>query len=115
MHRNRLSFPRIAACAALLALAAVLATRGASQEAQHSYVPPTGFVPDAETASAIAEAVLAPIYGQRRIARQKPLTASLHGDRWIVMGHLPPNTLGGVAEVEIAKSDARILRVTHGR
>jgi hypothetical protein len=86
-----------------------------SQRAQHSYVPPNGFVPDAATASAVAEAVLIPIYGRGRIDRERPLTAHLRDSVWIVEGQIPRDRLGGVAHVEIAKRDARILRVTHGR
>jgi hypothetical protein len=84
-------------------------------DAGHSYVPANGFVPTAEVAVEIARAVLTPIYGGERIQRQLPLNARLMDDRWIVEGSLPPGRLGGVAHIEIAKSDGRILRVTHGR
>jgi hypothetical protein len=84
-------------------------------DAAHSYVPDNGFVPTAEVATEIARAVLTPIYGRERIERQAPLVAILDVDRWVVTGTLPPGRLGGVAQIEIAKSDGRILHVTHGR
>lgn len=75
-------------------------------------------MPDAETAIAVARAILMPIYGKETIRREEPLVAEERTDRWIVRGTLcpalPPNTcLGGTAEIEIAKSDGRIIRVIH--
>lgn len=81
-----------------------------------SYVPPNGFVPDAATAGRIAEAVWIPIYGEEKIAQEKPFKVTLKGDVWTVTGKdLPPGTVGGVAEAEVSKRDARILRVGHGQ
>lgn len=81
-----------------------------------SFVPAKGFVPDAATASRIAEAVWIPIYGEKLIAREKPFKAMLHGEVWTVTGKdLPAGWEGGVAEADISKRDGRILRVTHGQ
>lgn len=84
------------------------------------FVPPRGFVPNAETAIAVARAILIPIYGAEMIKREEPLVAEEKAERWIVRGTLcptlPPNTcLGGTAEIEITKSDGRILRVIHSQ
>jgi hypothetical protein len=79
------------------------------------YVPPAGFVPRAEVAIRIAEAVLIPIYGEQNIRGQMPLTAVLEGDVWIVTGTLPPDTAGGVARIEIRKRDGQIIHLSHGR
>jgi hypothetical protein len=76
-------------------------------------VPREGFVPDAATATRIAEAVLVPIYGARQIRSEQPLKATLRVDVWQVTGQLPAGWRGGVAVVEIAKRDARILHVSH--
>ena len=84
-------------------------------EGKHSYVPDGGYVPDAETALKIAEAVLIPIYGKETIDNEKPFEAELKGDIWYVSGRLPEGLLGGVAEIEINKNDGKILRVTHGK
>jgi hypothetical protein len=114
----RWSTVRLRTLALALAVAAgagVHAARAGSQEPSHSYMPREGFVPDAVTAARIAEAVLIPIYGARQIASQQPLSATLRGDAWHVTSQLPAGSVGGVASVEIAKSDARILRVSHGR
>jgi hypothetical protein len=81
----------------------------------HSYTPPGGFVPDAQTAIRIAQAILVPIYGDESIEREKPLVATLDGNVWTVRGTLPPGSLGGTAIVEISKADARVLRVSHGK
>ncbi|APV48322.1 hypothetical protein BWI17_00660 [Betaproteobacteria bacterium GR16-43] len=88
----------------------------AQQPRPHNYVPPNGYVPDAETAVQIAVAVWSPIYGREKIEQEKPYRAVLKGDVWTVVGSLPSAyQLGGVAEIEISKKDGRVLRVTHGK
>jgi hypothetical protein len=82
---------------------------------EFSYKPPNGFVPDAATAVKIAEAVLTPIYGKDRVAQQRPFRARLIGETWRIEGTIAKDSVGGVAEVDIAKADARVLRLTHGR
>jgi hypothetical protein len=85
-------------------------------EQQHSYKPKEGFVPDEKTAIAIAVAVWSPIYGVEKIQMEKPFETVLKNGVWHVEGALPAgNTKGGVAEAEISKKDARILRVSHGQ
>lgn len=103
--------------ALLLSIVAALATPSAgSQVTLASYMPPNGFVPDAATASRIAEAVWIPIWGEAQVAAEKPFKATLYGDVWTVTGKdLPPGTVGGVAEADISKRDGRILRVIHGQ
>ncbi|AEV99384.1 hypothetical protein A4D02_34280 [Niastella koreensis] len=89
------------------------------------------YVPDAETAIKVAEAVWLPIYGNR-IYNEKPFIARLENNKvWIVEGTLKgdsvynskpnPNSrsifivVGGVAHIEIQKSDCKILQVSHGK
>lgn len=93
--------------------------------AQSGVRPLSGFVPNEETAVKIAEAVLIPIYGEKKIAEEKPFHASRKGEVWTVTGTLycsdgkggrtTQNCAGGVAMVEISKSDARILSMGHGK
>ena len=77
--------------------------------------PKNGFVPDAESAVRIAEAVWIPIYGKESIERQRPFEARLQDGVWHVAGSLPKGIKGGVALAEIQKTDEKILRVTHGK
>jgi len=88
------------------------------------YTPKEGFVPDKQTAVRIAEAVLIPVYGERQIESERPFEASLREGIWTVTGTLrcPDGKggvttlcLGGVAEVQISKSDARIVSMGHGK
>jgi hypothetical protein len=109
MKRIRVS---VSAC---LAVAAVAAMVHAAGDAENNYKPKDGYVPDAETAVAIAVAVWDPIYGKDQIAQEKPYKASLAKGIWTVTGSLPENTVGGVAEADISKDDGRILRVSHGQ
>lgn len=99
----------------ILALLAAPIVLIAQSERPHSYVPPNGFVPDSATAINIAVAVWTPIYGAKEIASERPFVAQLRGDVWTVHGTLPPNMRGGTAIAEIAKRDARIIRVSHGK
>jgi len=86
--------------------------------------PNRDYVPNSETAIAIAEAVLVPVYGKNRIESERPFTATLKDDVWTVAGTLycadgkpqsdkPPTCVGGVAVVEISKKDARVISMTH--
>jgi hypothetical protein len=60
------------------------------------YRPKEGFVPNAETAVKVGEAVLMPVYGEKRIVGERPFKAALQGDVWTVEGTLhcggPPGT-----------------------
>jgi len=79
------------------------------------YIPKAGFVPDEKTAIAIAEAVLVPIYGQKKIDSEKPFRGKLEGDIWIVEGSLPKGSDGGVAVIRLSKKDGHIIYVMHGK
>ncbi len=79
------------------------------------YVPKAGFVPDEQTAKAIAEAVLLPIMGQRAVDLEKPFRAELRGGVWVVTGHLNRDWVGGVAEVRIDRAKGTILHFEHGQ
>ena len=101
--------------AAALFLVALLSVTGRGQ--QHSYVPKEGYVPDDKTAIRIAEAVLSPICGERKLAQERPFSASLQNEVWTVSGNHPdPHVLGGgEAIIQISKKDGRILGVTFSR
>ena len=104
-----------------ISVVSVLGLTGLAETARHSIKPKDGFVPDAKTAVRIAVAVREPIYGADIIAQEKPYRARLDTNGvWIVEGTLRKSwsiapTFGGVAIAEIAKEDARILRVSHGK
>jgi NTF2 fold immunity protein len=101
---------------ALTAIVVLGAAAVARSQSNETYVPPNGFVPDATTASRIAEAVWLPIYGETKIAAEKPFKVVLNGDVWTVTGKdLAPGSFGGVALADISKRDGRVLRVTHGK
>ncbi len=80
-----------------------------------NYKPKNGYVPDEQTAIAIAVAVWTPIYGKDKIENEKPYKAQLKNGVWTVTGSLPEGFDGGVAEADISKDDGRILRVIHGQ
>jgi hypothetical protein len=100
----------------IIAVIAALSRAGlAGETAKDNVKPENGYVPDAKTAIAIAVAVWGPIYGEDKIAAEKPYQARLTKGVWIVEGSLPEGWRGGVAVAELAKDDGRILKVSHGR
>ena len=74
--------------------------------------PSRGFVPDEQTAIAIAHAVTAPLYRKEVLQEQEPLHATLYRDTWIVKGQLPSGSMGAVLFVRMSKKDGRIITVT---
>jgi len=79
------------------------------------YFPKEGLVPTAEIAFQIAEPVLSQIYGKEKIESEKPFSVNIENDIWIIEGHLDMGILGGVAYMEIRKSNGEILKVIHGK
>jgi hypothetical protein len=83
------------------------------------------YVPDAATASKIAEAVLIPVYGQTLVESERPYDAKLSGNVWTVKSTLycansqAPGTrnnscVGPVSEVRLSEVDARIISMRRG-
>jgi len=100
----------------LLCLAVIAAEYGQQGRiVSLNFTPKDGFVPNEATAIKIAVAVWEPIYGAEYIAGEKPYQARLTNDVWIVEGSLPEDAKGGVAEAQIAKTDGKILNVSHGK
>jgi hypothetical protein len=94
-----------------------------SQELQEpreaTFMPKDGFVPNAQTAVKVGEAVLMPVYGEEKILGERPFRAALQGDVWTVEGTLhcdgPSGTSckGGTAVVKVSKTSGRILFMVH--
>jgi hypothetical protein len=78
-------------------------------------MPKNGYVPDEKTAVKIAEAVLSPIYGEKKIEGERPFHAVLKKTIWTVSGSLPAGWDGGVAEIRIDKRTGAILGYIHGK
>jgi hypothetical protein len=80
-------------------------------------LPGEGFVPNPKVAVEIATAVLNEIYGKNNIDKETPFFVNLENGIWIIEGQMEtdPNIKGGVAYIEIRKSNGEILKVTHGK
>jgi hypothetical protein len=106
---------------AIPVLALALTVADAQTQGGRSSVRKNGYVPDADTAIKVGEAVLIPVYGEQRILSERPFKAILQGDVWTVAGtlHCGPDPAhddqckGGTAEVKISKSSGRILHMIH--
>ncbi|HSP07311.1 MAG TPA: YbbC/YhhH family protein [Acidobacteriota bacterium] len=99
-----------------MVLVSVFAFGYSQAQSDSSVQPKSGFVPNAETAVKIAEAVLVPVYGEKKILAERPFNAKLGGDVWTVIGSLhcgAPHCVGGTAEVKISKSSGQILQMVH--
>jgi hypothetical protein len=83
-------------------------------KSSHSFQPKDGYVPNAETASAIAYAVALPIYGSRQLEEEKPFRAQLLNGTWTVLGTLNCKTcVGGTLVVQVDQMSGKILFLTH--
>ena len=102
---------------ALALLAMSLVAGYAQSQPELTYKPKDGYVPNAETAIKIAEAVLIPVYGEKKVLSERPFKAALHDGVWTVEGTLPCPTgkhcLGGTAVVKISKDTGQILNMMH--
>lgn len=74
-----------------------------------------GYVPNEETAIAIAVAVWRPLYGYWQIMSERPFQARLTNGVWQVRGTFHGGGAGGAAIAEISESNGCLLRVTHGK
>jgi hypothetical protein len=79
------------------------------------YQPRKGVLPSEVAATDVARTYLSTIYGRQQIENESPLTATLHGDVWHIQGtgNSAPGSKGGVAILEICKSNGRVLSVIH--
>jgi hypothetical protein len=78
------------------------------------YFPKEGFVSTAEIAFQIAEPILNSIFGKEHIENEKPFSVNLENNVWIIEG-TSYSRKGGVAYIEIKKSNGEILKVYHGK
>jgi hypothetical protein len=102
---------------ALALMALTLVAGSAQTQPEPSFHPKDGFVPNAETAVKIAEAVLIPVYGEKQILSERPFKAELHEEVWTVEGTLHcgegKHCFGGTAVVKISKSTGQVLHMIH--
>lgn len=79
-----------------------------------SYIPKGGFVPDKDTAIAVAYAVALPVFGKKQLDEEKPLQAELKDGVWTVQGTLNCSSCaGGTLVMQINKATGRILFMIH--
>jgi hypothetical protein len=86
----------------------------APKDEEHNFRPDVGYVPNAETAMKIAEAVWIPIYGIG-VLEKRPLRVRLVDEVWVVEGSVQKPMPGGVPLANISKRTGEILRISHGK
>jgi hypothetical protein len=102
----------------MIGLIAMLAAAGADPRCAARvgfYQPPHGIISTPRIAEEVARTYLDAIYGTDTIARELPLKVGISHEVWRVEGTLPPNSVGGVAEIELCQSTGQVLRVVHGK
>ncbi|MGE4564102.1 MAG: NTF2 fold immunity protein [Victivallaceae bacterium] len=67
-----------------------------------------------KTALKLAETILIYIYGEE-VLSQKPWIVTDNADNYKIIGTFHGLGKGGVAEIIISKSDARVLSIIHGK
>jgi hypothetical protein len=79
-----------------------------------------GPIPNEAAALKMAEPELLRLYGASVIASERPLTAGLWGEIWVVSGTLhcgkgsnSTDCVGGVATAHLSKSDGRVVEIFH--
>jgi hypothetical protein len=82
-------------------------------ESSQSFIPKRGYVPDKDTATAIAYAVAIPVYGKGNVDAQKPFRAELESGKWTVLGTLRGATSGGTVIVQIDQTTGKICYLNH--
>ena len=98
-----------------IALLALLCLAGCAPKAAPSSAGPTpknGYVPDENTAIAVAVAVSTSLNAGTPLARY-PFKAKLEGNAWHVAESLPKDMLGGGVNFLISKEDGRVLSMWH--
>lgn len=69
---------------------------------------------DEKTAIKLAEVILSSIYGDG-VLEQRPWNVTDQGTNYRIVGTFHGKGCGGVAEIVIDKSDARVISFIHGR
>jgi hypothetical protein len=95
---------------------------GAAVAQQANNAAPAAVLDEA-TAVQIAEKALARVYGKKKVASERPFTATLRNGIWYVGGTLYCKDehgkrivgacIGGVAMADVRQSDGRVLKATH--
>jgi len=76
---------------------------------------PQAMIDNPDMAMKIAEIYLTKFYGEKVMKAEVPLRASLQGDVWHLTGRdLPTGSVGGVAEIDLCRTNGQVLRVVHG-
>lgn len=68
-----------------------------------------------ETAIAVAEPILFSIYGKDAILGEKPYEAYLIDNYWVILGTLPEKMMGGTFLIILDATNAKVVRITHGK
>ncbi len=82
-------------------------------QSSRSFVPRDGYVPDADTAMAVAYAVAVPIYGKTAVDAERPFRADLEDGKWLVLGRSQRATSGGTLVVQMEQATGKILYLNH--
>ena len=94
-----------------LGLLALLYVSGFGSAAAQTLAPTRDVLPDAETAIRVGAILDAYFASAPRIPGSPGYRAVLEGEVWKVYEALPAGTVGGGPAVELAKHDARVLRI----
>jgi hypothetical protein len=78
-----------------------------------TYRPAAGYVPDSETAVAVAVAILKPVYGEAKVDSEKPWHTGLKDGVWTVVGTFQGPGVGGSAVIQLDKKTGAVLFLGH--
>ena len=76
---------------------------------------PQAMIDNPDMAMQIVEIYLTKFYGAKVMKDEVPLRVSLQGDVWHVTGKgVPTGSVGGVAEIDLCRTNGQVLRIVHG-
>ncbi len=78
-----------------------------------TYRPAAGYIPDSDTAIAVATAILIPIYGRAKIDAEKPWHTGLENGVWTVVGTFNGKGEGGSAIIQLDQKTGAVIFVEH--
>jgi hypothetical protein len=70
---------------------------------------------DKKNAVGVAEPILFKIYGENKIADEKPYEIYLIDGYWVLMGTLPKNMLGGTFLIILSAKEGKVIKLIHGK
>jgi hypothetical protein len=100
----------------LITFCSILVSFAFAQGNQNAKTSPFAVIQDSVTAIKVAEAILLPMYGEKNFKQYLPLRAYLKEERiWVVESSNKYEFLGSTPNIELQRSDCKVLKIAKGK